>query len=666
MILKYFNYLRLGRAEIREIIEAIKDNRLGELIIGNTQLKRNLYQKIKGNLIVTRDELYLQNEEGKEPLKVVAYEDRQKVLLELYRNRRTFAAGRDSFYYNVILYYAGISLKTVSEFLNSCESYQLHAQRRKAIVKRHVESTAPFKKWQMDITYMPEFKNHNNGYEFILTVVDVFSKFAHAKPLKRKDDYLEALDNIMKESGRIPASIQTDNEWGLTPEEKKDERRKYKRRQQLTKEGKPIPPNLAPKLPKGNLVERYKPDLKHHITSSTYACKTQGCVERFNRTLKQDLYLYMTEHGTWKWVDALPDIILNYNFRRHSVTQMRPIEIHFCDPNSKTGQELIERAARNIKSYRIRRSKGNLFPEFEIGDTVRLRRKKTHLILIRDHSRKTGEKKRTKFKGYHRQWSRSLYKVREVYKSKESQISLPEKYLIERIETSEKGSKKRVVFADQLLLANEVIPAVIQKKRGREWVPPMTALEERRLAKMPKQKELPKEPGNFLDSKNLQEIIRYFVPEHEMSYLNIYLQSININLLENLVPIQGTGKVSSFVVHIEHDHFVAIKLERDLIQIANSLSSSKYSNIIREYMKPIFPDTNIITKNYGHQRGDYTWRNNSCLIYAAHYAILFVSGYNLDTMIQPSDKELKEARESLTENPYETIENLKTFADRLT
>jgi hypothetical protein len=41
-------------------------------------------------------------------------------------------------------------------------------------------------KWQMDLVDMQKYSSENDGVRYLLTIVDVFSKYAHVIPLKDK------------------------------------------------------------------------------------------------------------------------------------------------------------------------------------------------------------------------------------------------------------------------------------------------------------------------------------------------------------------------------------------------------------------------------------------------------------------------------------------------
>ena len=55
-------------------------------------------------------------------------------------------------------------------------------------------------------------KKNDDGYRFLLTVIDVLSKYAWVVPLKDKTgkSLVDAFDTISKKNGRIPERLETD------------------------------------------------------------------------------------------------------------------------------------------------------------------------------------------------------------------------------------------------------------------------------------------------------------------------------------------------------------------------------------------------------------------------------------------------------------------------
>ena len=64
--------------------------------------------------------------------------------------------------------------------------------------------------WEMDLADFSNIQSSNDGYRFLLVVIDVFSKFLWVQPLKdkRAQSVIKALKVIL--SGRKPRSIKSD------------------------------------------------------------------------------------------------------------------------------------------------------------------------------------------------------------------------------------------------------------------------------------------------------------------------------------------------------------------------------------------------------------------------------------------------------------------------
>jgi len=66
--------------------------------------------------------------------------------------------------------------------------------------------------WQADIVEMRPYSDFNRGHHYILTVIDVLSKYAWTVPLKSKDGSKTAdtMAEIIRASGRCPKNLQMD------------------------------------------------------------------------------------------------------------------------------------------------------------------------------------------------------------------------------------------------------------------------------------------------------------------------------------------------------------------------------------------------------------------------------------------------------------------------
>ncbi|KAL3108792.1 hypothetical protein niasHT_019279 [Heterodera trifolii] len=52
-----------------------------------------------------------------------------------------------------------------------------------------------------------------------------------------------------------------------------------------------------------------------------------GMAERANRSIKERLYRYFTERGTYKWIEVVQDIVKGINYSLNSSIGMRPADV---------------------------------------------------------------------------------------------------------------------------------------------------------------------------------------------------------------------------------------------------------------------------------------------------------------------------------------------------
>jgi len=99
----------------------------------------------------------------------------------------------------------------VKEWLSGQETYTLHRPVRRNFQRRRIIVSGIDDQWQADLIDFTKLKKFNNGHTFVLIVMDVFSKFAWAEPLKNKTrkSVLKAFAKIVNRSGRKPLFLYT-------------------------------------------------------------------------------------------------------------------------------------------------------------------------------------------------------------------------------------------------------------------------------------------------------------------------------------------------------------------------------------------------------------------------------------------------------------------------
>ena len=193
----------------------------------------------------------------------------------------------------------GVPVSRARAKLQGLLSYTLHKPRRRRFPTLPVVVHGMDDQWVADLVEMQPLKTWNRGMRYLLTVVDVLSKYAWVEPLKAKTGVVvaAAFERILKRArGRQPVRLQTDAGKEF-----------YNRSFQA-------------------LMTRRK---IHHFT--TYGDTKSSVVERFNRTLKEHMYRYFTARNTYRYVDPLPALMQGYNVTNHRSIGMPPREVTWAN-----------------------------------------------------------------------------------------------------------------------------------------------------------------------------------------------------------------------------------------------------------------------------------------------------------------------------------------------
>ena len=254
--------------------------------------------------------------------------------------------------------------KDPKEWLRTQDSYTLYKPVRRRFRRRKYVVKGIDALWQADLADMKDLADWNGGHKYILIVIDVFSKYLWAHPVKTKTakSVLDAFKVILAMDDRKPESFMTDKGTEFNSEKMK----------------------LYCKKKGINYYTSQNPDTKAAVA------------ERVIRTIKSRLYRYF-EHGkTWKYVDVLQKLVDSYNSSKHRSIGMAP---------------------KNVDAVNEDQVRAKLYPEerrrihfkFNVGDTGRFAREKP----------KFG-------KGYSQQWTDEIFSISQrlvtdppVYKLKD-------------------------------------------------------------------------------------------------------------------------------------------------------------------------------------------------------------------------------------------------------
>ena len=78
---------------------------------------------------------------------------------------------------------SGFSHQQVKKWLKAQPTYTLHKQAMKTYPTRHYIVHDIDEQWQADLCDVKLIAKSNSGHNFILTVIDIFSRYAWARPL---------------------------------------------------------------------------------------------------------------------------------------------------------------------------------------------------------------------------------------------------------------------------------------------------------------------------------------------------------------------------------------------------------------------------------------------------------------------------------------------------
>lgn len=231
---------------------------------------------------------------------------------------------------------------------------EIHKNARINFRRRHVIMKDIDDLWQADLMDMQNISKHNSNFKYIFVIIDTFSKYAWAYPLRRKTKQLmyDTLQKLLK-SGRVPKNLQTDMGTEFFNEKIK------------------------------KLTDKY--NINHY---STYTTKKASIAERLIRTLKSKMYKEFSLKGNYKWIDGtLDSVVHKYNHTRHRTIDFCPAQV-----NQSAKQFILNRYSKKA-AFNTR----NKCKELKIGDSVRISKYKGAFE-----------------KGYTPNWSAEIFQIVKV------------------------------------------------------------------------------------------------------------------------------------------------------------------------------------------------------------------------------------------------------------
>ena len=245
----------------------------------------------------------------------------------------------------------------IADFLRQNDTHGVYRRIiKKKFPRRKVIARFPFEVCMADLIEYPQYKHANNGYCFILIMIDCFTKMLYAAPMKKKNKEWtsDAFESIFKNFETYPINLVTDG--GL-------------------------------EFFNSSVRKTFDSYGINHYKTPTKTKWKASMAERVIRTLKSRLERYFKANDTKKWIGVLNQFVENYNSVPHSAHGLSPQDV--TDENR---EEVYKRLYPNKNITIVCRLK--------IGDRVRKIREKTEFE-----------------KGYTENWSQEIYIIAEQRQS---------------------------------------------------------------------------------------------------------------------------------------------------------------------------------------------------------------------------------------------------------
>lgn len=183
----------------------------------------------------------------------------------------------------------------IKRWLSHQDAYTLHKPVRYKFPRRRTIVGGIDHQFQADLIDVSRLRKDNDNFTFLLTVIDVLSKYAWVQPLKNKTgpELVKALQHIFSQ-GRKPFKLQTDKGKEFT----------------------------------NKIVQQFLRDQRVGFFTTENEDIKAAIVERFNRTLKEKLWRYFTRHNTTRYVEALSRLVRAYNRSYHRSIQRAPADVN--------------------------------------------------------------------------------------------------------------------------------------------------------------------------------------------------------------------------------------------------------------------------------------------------------------------------------------------------
>ncbi|KAK3104646.1 hypothetical protein FSP39_007059 [Pinctada imbricata] len=254
----------------------------------------------------------------------------------------------------------------IRRFLNNTDIYSLSNPIRRTFDRTSVVVDTIDSMWDGDLADMTKISKYNNGYKFLLVLIDIFSRFLMMVPLKNKShsSMISAFQKVF-DKGRKPKTLRTD---------------------------------------KGSeFKNRWVKSYLHSESINTIYTQNEtkaNYAERVIRTMKNIMYRYFMKFQTYKYIDVLDKLVDTYNTRPHrSLGGMLPKNVNPSNADEVRLKMYLSRQPHCRNKRNKKNVKREVHYKLKLGDTVRI-----------------SQLKKPFQKDYDQKWTEEYFKIYIRYK----------------------------------------------------------------------------------------------------------------------------------------------------------------------------------------------------------------------------------------------------------
>ncbi|XP_033214079.1 uncharacterized protein LOC117171135 [Belonocnema kinseyi] len=220
------------------------------------------------------------------------------------------------------------------EWLKYQDSYNLHVPIHRRFRRINYDISNIDCLWEADLVDLKHLKDADDGYQHLLVILDVLSKYVWVEPLKDKsaNEVRRAFEVILDQNEkRSPACLHSDR-------------------------GKEFLGAVFQNFLSTRGI-RFRPVRDPNVKAAV--------AERYHRTLKEHIWRYFTHSNIHRYINVLQQILQGYNNSRHSSIRIRPSEVTL---------ENAAHARLNSQRKYGRRALHGKKPKYKVTDNVRISR----------------------------------------------------------------------------------------------------------------------------------------------------------------------------------------------------------------------------------------------------------------------------------------------------